>query len=157
MKETSTIWPQDIQAGDSMNTTDNFLYKLQLTFVITISWLIGLCVIICYSVTFLLILSQTPVTIVIVPFICLGCVPPLFKKVLLMFTTFKATKTISQSSLKIPMEDQEYIILEKKYVIISMATEGAKPLGVIIFVCKKDHSQRDCPLSKNEEGQGQIS
>lgn len=74
-----------------------------------------------------------------------------------MFTTFKATKTISQSSLKIPMEDQEYIILEKKYVIISMATEGAKPLGVIIFVCKKDHSQRDCPLSKNEEGQGQIS
>jgi hypothetical protein len=55
------------------------------------------------------------------------------------------------------MEDQEYIIWEKKYVIISMATEGAKPLGVIIFVCKKDHSQRDCPLPKNEEGQGQIS
>jgi len=135
MKETSSIWPQDIQAGDSTNTTDNFLYKLQRTFVITISWLIGLCVIIRYSVTFLLILGQTPVTIVIVPFTCLGFVPPLFKKLPSVFTTFKATKAINQSSLKILMEDQEYIIWEKKYVIISMVTEGAKPLGAIIFMC----------------------
>jgi len=83
----------------------------------------------------LLILGQTPVTIVIVPFTCLGFVPPLFKKLPSVLTTFNATKAINQSSLKILMEDQEYIIWEKKYVIISMVTEGAKPLGAIIFMC----------------------
>lgn len=155
MKETSTIWPQDIQAGDSMNTRQ---FSLQVAAHLRYN-----NIMVDSSVRNNLLFCNIFANLK--PNTCNHCnstlrlsgfCPSIVQKGIVDVHNMQDYKD-NKSSLKIPMEDQEYIIWEKKYVIISMATEGAKPLGVIIFVCKKDHSQRDCPLSKNEEGQGQIS